>query len=101
MRFELFDFQETALAQLRTKVVMARDHASSANPQAISFSAPTGSGKTVMMAALFEDILFGATGFPAQPDAAILWVSDMPELNEQTRRRISQVSDRIGVHRLS
>ncbi|WP_295544115.1 DEAD/DEAH box helicase family protein [uncultured Thiohalocapsa sp.] len=100
MRFELFDFQETALAQLRTKVLMARDHASSANPQAISFSAPTGSGKTVMMAALFEDILFGATSFPAQPDAAILWVSDMPELNEQTRRRISQVSDRIGVHRL-
>lgn len=25
----------------------------------------------------------------------------MPELNEQTRRRINQVSDRIGVHRLA
>ncbi|WP_373509140.1 DEAD/DEAH box helicase [Thiocapsa sp.] len=100
MRFELFDFQEAALALLREKVLMARTHASSQNPQAISFSAPTGSGKTVMMAALFEDILFGAVGLPAQPDAAILWVSDMPELNEQTRRRINQVSERIGVHRL-
>jgi len=100
MKFELFDFQEMALASLREKVLMARAHASSHNPQAISFSAPTGSGKTVMMAALFEDILFRAVGFPAQPDAAILWVSDMPELNEQTRRRINQVSDRIGVHRL-
>lgn len=100
MKVELFDFQESALAQLRQKVLMAREHASSQNPQAISFSAPTGSGKTVMMAALFEDILFGTVGFPAQPDAAILWVSDMPELNEQTRRRINQVSDRIGVHRL-
>jgi len=100
MKFELFDFQETALAQLREKVLMAREHASSQNPQAISFSAPTGSGKTVMMAALFEDILFGTVGLPAQPDAAILWVSDMPELNEQTRRRIGQVSDRIGAQRL-
>lgn len=100
MKCELFDFQETALAQLREKVRMAREYASSQSPQAISFSAPTGSGKTVMMAALFEDIFFGAVDLPAQPDAAILWVSDMPELNEQTRRRINQVSDRIGVHRL-
>jgi type III restriction enzyme len=100
MKLELFDFQEGATALLREKVLMAREHASSQNPQAISFSAPTGSGKTVMMAALFEDILFGTVGFPAQPDAAILWVSDMPELNEQTRRRINQVSERIGTHRL-
>lgn len=100
MRFELFGFQEDGLVLLREKVSMAREHASSQNPQAISFSAPTGSGKTVMLAALFEDIFFGAVGLPAQPDAAILWVSDMPELNEQTRRRLIQVSDRIGVHRL-
>jgi type III restriction enzyme len=72
MRFELFDFQETAVAKLRDKVLMAREHASSQDPQAISFSAPTGSGKTVIMSALFEDILFGAAGFPAQPDAVIL-----------------------------
>lgn len=100
MKIELFGFQEDARVQLHTKVLMAREHASSQFPQAISFSAPTGSGKTVMMAALFEDILFGAAGLPAQPDAAILWLSDMPELNEQTRRRINQVSNRIGVHRL-
>ncbi|WP_295435780.1 DEAD/DEAH box helicase family protein [uncultured Thiodictyon sp.] len=101
MKYELFDFQETALGLLRDKVLLAREHASSQNPQAISFSAPTGSGKTVIMAALFENILFGdAAGLPAQPDATILWVSDMPELNEQTRRRINQVSNRIGEQRL-
>jgi hypothetical protein len=61
---------------MREKVRIAREHASSQNPQAISFSAPTGSGKTVMMAALFEDIFFGTVGLPPQPDAAILWVSD-------------------------
>ena len=100
MKYELFGFQEDALTAMREKVRIAREHASSQNPQAISFSAPTGSGKTVMMAALFEDIFFGTVGLPPQPDAAILWVSDMPELNEQTRRRLIQVSDRIGIHRL-
>lgn len=100
MKYELFGFQEDTLIAMREKVRIAREHASSQNPQAISFSAPTGSGKTVMMAALFEDIFFGAVGLPPQPDAAILWISDMPELNEQTRRRLIKVSDRIGVHRL-
>ncbi|WPL18965.1 Type III restriction enzyme, res subunit [Thiorhodovibrio winogradskyi] len=100
MKFELFDFQEAALEQLRIRVKQARELASPDYPQAISFSAPTGSGKTVMMAALFEDILFGALGLEAQPDASILWLSDMPELNEQTHRRINQVSDRIGEQRL-
>jgi hypothetical protein len=42
----------------------------------------------------------GAVGFQAHRGAVVLWVSDMPELNEQTRRRINQVSERIGVHRL-
>lgn len=27
---------------------------------------------------LLEQILFGATGIDSQPDAAILWLSDMP-----------------------
>ncbi|MBK5940280.1 DEAD/DEAH box helicase [Halochromatium roseum] len=100
MKFELFDFQQTALEQLRVRVGQARALASPQYPQAISFSAPTGSGKTLIMAALFEDILFGALDLEAQPDASILWLSDMPELNEQTHRRIRQVSDRIGEQRL-
>jgi len=100
MRVKLFDFQEEALATLRKRVLAARAFASSAEPQAIAFSAPTGSGKTIIMAALFEDILFGEIGFPAQPDAVILWVSDMPELNEQTRLKIEGKSDRIRTGRL-
>jgi type III restriction enzyme len=100
MKIDLFEFQDTALAQLREKIVIARRHSSSDQPQAIAFSAPTGSGKTIVMTALFEDILFGAAGFPAQPDAVILWVSDMPELNEQTRSKIEGKSDRIRVRHL-
>ena len=52
------------------------------------------------MTALFEDIFFGEPGFDAQSDAAILWISDMPELNEQTRLKIEGKSDRIRVRQL-
>jgi type III restriction enzyme len=100
MKVGLFDFQEDALADLRVKVSAARLLASDDNPQAISFSAPTGSGKTIMMTALFENILFGEVGFPSQPDAVFLWVSDMPELNEQTRLKIEGKSDRIRTRQL-
>jgi hypothetical protein len=34
------------------------------------------------------------TGQP-QPDAVILWVSDMPELNEQTKLKIESKSDKV------
>lgn len=100
MKVGLFDFQEDALAELHTKLTAARSLTSVNNPQAVSFSAPTGAGKTIVMTALFEDIFFGEPGFDAQSDAAILWISDMPELNEQTRLKIEGKSDRIRVRQL-
>ena len=100
MKVGLFDFQEDALAELRAKLTTARDLALVDNPQAVSFSAPTGAGKTIVMTALFEDIFFGEQGFGAQYDAAILWISDIPELNEQTRLKIEGKSDRIRVRQL-
>lgn len=100
MKVGLFDFQEDALVELRTKLIAARQLASVDNPQVISFSAPTGAGKTIVMTALFEDIFFGESGFEPQPDAVILWISDMPELNEQSRLKIEGKSDRIRVRQL-
>lgn len=100
MKVTLFDFQEDALHNLHLRLRAARGMASSDIPQALSFSAPTGSGKTIVMTALFEDIFFGEPGFEAQPDAAILWISDIPELNEQTRMKIESKSDRIRVRQL-
>lgn len=100
MKIGLFDFQEDALAELRPKLTAARLSAAVDNPQAVSFSAPTGAGKTIVMTALFEDIFFGEPEFEAQPDAVILWISDMPELNQQTRLKIEGKSDRIRVRQL-
>jgi type III restriction enzyme len=100
MKVTLFDFQEEALADLHKRLTQARAFASVDDPHAISFSAPTGSGKTIVMTALFEDILYGSPDLEAQPDAVILWISDMPELNEQTRLKIESKSDRIRVRQL-
>ena len=100
MKVELFDFQVDALAELRAKLAAARPYASPDNPQAFSFSAPTGSGKTIVMTSLFENIFLGETQFDPQPDATILWISDMPELNEQTRLKIEGKSDRIRPRQL-
>lgn len=102
MKITLFDFQKDALHQLREKISAARNFASSDNPQAIAFSAPTGSGKTIMMTALFEaildqpdDELAWPLDWKPQSDAVILWVSDMPELNEQTKLKIESKSNRV------
>jgi type III restriction enzyme len=99
MRDTLFPFQEDALEELKSKI--ARAHLlMDGDPQVISFSAPTGSGKTIVMISLFEDILYGSADFDSQPDAVIVWLSDMPELNEQTRLKIESKSDKIRVRQL-
>jgi type III restriction enzyme len=102
MKVSLFDFQRDALHLLRDKILAARKFASSQQPQAIAFSAPTGSGKTIMMTALFEaildqpdDELAWPLDWEPQSDAVILWVSDMPELNEQTKLKIESKSNKV------
>ena len=93
---ELFPFQKAAVSDLRKKTAMALNHYRAFHvPQVVSLQAPTGSGKTIIMAALFEDILFGADGFAEQPDAIIVWLSDSPQLNEQSKSKIDFKADRI------
>lgn len=96
MRVELFLFQKRALADIRMKTVEAmgsyhRTHA----PQVVSFTAPTGAGKTIIMSALIEDILFGDEQYVEQPDAIIVWLSDSPQLNEQSKQKIDSKADKI------
>ena len=51
-------------------------------------SAPTGPGKTVMATALMERMLLGDSEHEPDPEATFLWLTDQPELNEQTRRKL-------------
>ncbi len=96
MLVELFPFQKKALQNLRMNTAEAlgsyrRTH----TPQVVSFTAPTGSGKTIIMAALFESILFGDERYPEQPEAIIVWLSDSPELNQQSKDKIDGKADKI------
>ena len=68
MRVGLFPFQEQALDDLNRKIDKAHMLWSEQDPQVISFSAPTGAGKTVIMTALFEDILYGNADRISEPD---------------------------------
>ena len=88
MRDILFQFQEDALSKLHARIKNAHTMWAADNPQVISFSAPTGAGKTVIATALFKDILYGSPECDAEPDSVIIWLSDSPALNEQSRMKI-------------
>lgn len=101
MKLELKDFQDVAVDQLIKKLNPAkREVAEGGDRQAVILAAPTGSGKTVITAALIEEILTGSDRFEAEPDAVFLWLSDQPVLNEQSRRRILSASSKLGAHDL-
>jgi hypothetical protein len=60
MKVELFPFQKLALANLREKVSKAQvGYYHTSVPQIISYTAPTGAGKTIIMAALIESVYYG------------------------------------------
>ena len=69
---------------------------------AFSLTAATGAGKTVMAAAVFEALFHGDDDydFDADPGAVVIWFSDDPSLNEQTRFRLMEASDRLTTHDL-
>ncbi len=96
MRVELFPFQKRALADIRMKTAEAmgsyhRTHA----PQVVSFTAPTGAGKTIIMASLIESVFFGDENYVEQPSSIIVWLSDSPQLNEQSKQKIDAKADKI------
>lgn len=96
MKAELFPFQKRALSELRMKSAEAvYRYGRSHSKQVVSFTAPTGAGKTIIMAALIESIFFGDEVYPEQLEAIIVWLSDSPQLNEQSKDKIDLKADKI------
>ena len=93
MKLELKDFQEAAVEDLVTKVRQAARIAGPNSPQAVVLSAPTGAGKTVIATRLIELILEGDDQAGPDPDAVFLWITDLPELNQQTYDKMMDTSD--------
>ena len=100
MKFTLKDYQEEAVEEVLTNLKKAaRRWHEDDDKHAFSLTATTGAGKTVMAAAVFEALFQGDDNFDFEPDpgAVVIWFSDDPSLNEQSRFRLLEVSDRLSI----
>ena len=98
MKLELKEYQEDAAARVLNGLRnSSRDYQPNGEHAAVSLSAPTGAGKTVIAAAVIERMFYGDPDGdePGDPDAVFLWLTDDPSLNEQTQKKILQASGRI------
>jgi len=98
MKFTLKDYQTDAVRDALANLKIARKWwQQDAKKLAFSLTAVTGAGKTVMAAAALEALFHGDDdySFDADPGAVVIWFSDDPSLNEQTRFRLMEASDRI------
>ena len=103
MRYTLKDYQNDAVVDVLARLGWARDDwHERKSPVAFSLTATTGAGKTVMAAAVIEALFDGNPdhNFDSDPGAVVLWFTDDPSLNEQTRFRLMDAADRIGHSRL-
>lgn len=100
MKFTLKDYQEEAVREVLVNLKKAsRRWREDGDKHAFSLTATTGAGKTVMAAAVFEALFHGDDNYDIEPDpgAVVVWFSDDPSLNEQSRFRLLEASDRLSI----
>lgn len=101
MKVDLISFQDKAVKELRLNMADACDsYRKRGKTQVVSLQAPTGAGKTIIAAALIESIYSGitladGTAFAEQPEAIFVWLSDSPELNEQSKQKIELKTSKL------
>lgn len=99
MRYTLKDYQADAVDKVLGNLTRAREmYTRYGDASQFSLSAATGAGKTVMAAGVIEALFFGSDEFDFAPDpgAVVLWFSDDPALNEQSRARIQAASSELA-----
>lgn len=100
MKIELKDFQANSARSILARLDAARTDVRNDELQAIVLSAPTGSGKTITVAAVIDWTFGGADGIAARPNTTFLWLSDSPELNQQSKSKLVAACDHVPFHRL-
>ena len=101
MKVDLISFQDKAIKALRQDMADALDSFRRRNKtQVVSLQAPTGAGKTIIAAGLIESIYSGitladGTAYAEQPEAIFVWLSDSPELNEQSKQKIELKTSKL------
>jgi type III restriction enzyme len=100
MKFTLKEYQDEAVGNVLDRMKKARKRwHEDRDSHAFSLTATTGAGKTVMAAAVFEALFYGNEDheFEADPGAVVIWFSDDPSLNEQSKWRLFQAADKLTV----
>jgi len=100
LKLQLKDFQANTVDRLYTDARSAKREAEEGREQAIVLASPTGSGKTMIAAALMERIVEGDDNHGPDEEAMFLWLTDQPDLNEQSRRKILAGSSEFGAPEL-
>ena len=100
MNIPLKPFQKQRVSELRRVAAVAQmNWQHFGQKQIISFTAPTGAGKTIMMASFIEAMLCGdedAMMAPI-PESIFIWLSDDPELNEQSKNKLIAYCNRLVI----
>ncbi|MFD1861252.1 type III restriction endonuclease subunit R [Aeromicrobium camelliae] len=103
MKFTLKSYQSEAVDDVLRTLERARAaYRSEGTNSSVALSATTGAGKTVMAAAVIESLFWGSDKFGTDPDpgAVVIWFSDDPSLNEQTKDRLRQASEKFTYDQL-
>jgi type III restriction enzyme len=100
MNITLKPFQKERVIELRQTVAVAQmswQHFE--KKQIISFTAPTGAGKTIMMASFIESMMCGDEEAMMAPihESIFIWLSDDPELNEQSKLKLMAYCNKLVV----
>lgn len=96
MRIVLKQFQEDNVLKLVRFMRDAARDSRSGDLQSVCLSSTTGSGKTMMLTRAIELLLAGDDDHAPISDATFLWITDQPELNEQTRKKMIATSSVLG-----
>jgi hypothetical protein len=103
MKFTLKDYQHDAVIQVLDNLERGcRKYHDVGTETSFALTATTGAGKTVIAAAAIEALFDGNNelDFDPDPGAVVIWFSDDPNLNEQTRIRLMQASEKLTYDRL-
>jgi type III restriction enzyme len=100
MKVELKPFQEVASRAVLDELAEARFSVAKGKLQAVVLSAPTGSGKTITVASVIDQMFGGGDGVQARPETVFLWLSDSPELNVQSMGKLLGACDCLPYHRI-
>lgn len=96
MKYLLTDYQEQAAESISRYIRSAQaDFESNDEHWAVSLSAPTGSGKTIIATSVIERLFIGDEQNVGNKQAAVIWLTDAPALNRQTMRKMTMSSNKL------